>query len=93
LELDRWRGKNPILMIVDGSWNINWSKLLCHCCSWSKKFKKIFIDTGKIESLEDLAKLDWNDQEFDECIPNDRKRQIIVEIARIISTISPFFKK
>lgn len=63
--LDRWTGPDPVLLIVDAAGSASGLNYADIVKPNVEEFRREFVDTGKVESLADLAELE-DDPEFEE---------------------------
>ncbi len=70
-ELDRWTGNDPVMLVVDAALSatgLNYADVVKPA---GAKFKKAFVETGKVTSFDDLIALE-NDPKFEEQVTAGR---------------------
>ncbi len=82
LELDRWIGKDPVLMVIDAAGTSSGLNYYDIVVPKVKGFKDNFIESGRVGDLEDLSNLRIDDPSFKQIFPYDRKRKVSIEIAK-----------
>lgn len=82
LEMDRWIGKNPVLMVIDAAGTSTGQNYLKTVKPQVEEFKNSFFENEKVRDLTDLSQLDVENQKFKDIFSHERKRRISVEIAK-----------
>jgi hypothetical protein len=86
LQTKRWFG-SVVLMVVDAGFTsigLNYFKTVVPKV---EKFKREFVNTGKIMTLEDLAAADANNEELERIWKNKRSWQVVKSIASYLAKL------
>jgi hypothetical protein len=86
LETRRWNG-SVVLMIVDASFTSIGLNYFIAVVPKVDKFRKTFVEAGKIKNLEDLATINPQDQELKRIWKNKRSWQVAKSVATYLAKL------
>jgi hypothetical protein len=88
LNLDRWTGDDPILLLADAAGTTTGQNYFSHVKPSVETFREVFLETGRINSLDSLSKLDRNDSDIVQIFEADRKRRVLIDGAEAIADVT-----
>jgi len=87
LQLDRWTGDDPLLLLADAAGTTTGQNYFSQVKPSVEAFQERFLDTGRITSFDELAKLDQQDPALTEIFEAHRKRRVLTNGADVFATI------
>jgi hypothetical protein len=87
LQLDRWTGDDPLLMLADAAGTTTGQSYFSQVKPSVEAFQARFIDTGQISSFDELATLDQQDPILTEIFEAQRKRRVLITGADVFKNI------
>lgn len=87
LQLDRWTGDDPLLMLADAAGTTTGQNYFSQVKPAVEAFQARFLDTNRIRSFHELAKLDRQDPSLSEIFEAQRKRRVLISGAAVFANI------
>lgn len=87
LQLDRWTGDDPLLMLADAAGTTTGQNYFAHVKPSVESFKTEFLDTGRISSFDGLATLGKQDPALEQIFEAHRKRHVLTTGAEVFANI------
>ncbi|MFC7325659.1 hypothetical protein ACFQMF_13850 [Halorubrum rutilum] len=78
LQLDRWTGDNPLLLLADAAGTTTGQAYFSQVKPSVETFQTKFLDTGRISSFSELADLDQQSPALTEIFEAQRKRRVLI---------------
>ncbi|WP_435180480.1 hypothetical protein [Halorussus sp. AFM4] len=88
LNLDRWTGDDPLLLLADAAGTTTGQNYFNHVMPAVERFHEEFLESGRIDSLESLSRLDHDDEDLVEIFEAKRKRRVLIDGAGVIADVS-----
>lgn len=88
LELDRWTGDDPCLLLADAAGTTTGQNYFNHVKPAVEAFQSQFLDSGRITSFAELAALDQQDQTLRQIFEAKRKRRVLIKGAAVLAAIN-----
>jgi hypothetical protein len=85
LNLDRWTGDDPILMLADAAGTTTGQNYFKQVKPSVEAFRDAFLKTGRIDSMDSLSKLDPDDDVLTGIFGANRKRRVLIEGAGVFA--------
>ncbi|MFC6717087.1 hypothetical protein ACFQGT_06680 [Natrialbaceae archaeon GCM10025810] len=85
LEFDRWTGDDPVLLLAEAAASTTGQSFLGGVKPTVERFRESFVDTGRVESVADLASIDRADDDLIDAFGARRKRHVLCELARVLA--------
>lgn len=87
LELDRWTGDNPLLLLADAAGTTTGQNYFTHVKPAVEAFQTHFLDSDRVTSFAELASLNQENSSLQQIFEAKRKRRVLVTGADILSDI------
>lgn len=87
LELDRWTGDDPLLLLADAAGTTTGQNYFTHVKPSVEAFQTDFLDSGRVTSFAELASLNPQDSTLQQIFEAKRKRRVLVEGAGVFTEI------
>ncbi len=87
LQLDRWTGDNPLLLLADAAGTTTGQNYFSQVKPSVEAFQEQFLDTGQISSFSELATMDQQDPTLTEIFEAQRKRRVLIMGADVFANI------
>lgn len=85
LNLDRWTGDNPVLMLSDAAGTTTGQNYFFHVKPSVEAFRERFLESGRVDSMDSLSKLDPDEDDLVQIFEAGRKRHVLIEGARVFA--------
>ena len=85
LNLDRWTGEDPILMLADAAGTTTGQNYFDQVKPSVEDFRDQFLAQERIGSMEELASLDITESDLMDIFEAERKRRVLIEGASVIA--------
>jgi hypothetical protein len=87
LQLDRWTGDDPLLLLADAAGTTTGQSYFTHVKPSVEAFQTHFLETDRITSFAELASLNQQDTTLEQIFEAQRKRRVLVEGADVLANI------
>ncbi|QSW98436.1 hypothetical protein [Haloterrigena alkaliphila] len=81
----RWTGDDPRLLVAEAAASTTGQSFLGGSKPTVERFRETFVATGRVDSFADLAALDLEDDDLVAAFGAQRKRHVLLEIARVLA--------
>lgn len=88
LNLERWTGDNPILMLADAAGTTTGQNYFNQVKPSVETFRDEFLRTGRVDSMEALAKIDADEDDLTQIFGATRKRRVLIEGADVFANMA-----
>lgn len=88
LNLDRWTGDDPLLLLADAAGTTTGQNYFNHVMPAIERFQVEFLKPGRVDSLESLSRLDHDDEDLVEIFEAKRKRRVLIDGAGVIADVA-----
>lgn len=88
LNLERWTGDNPILMLADAAGTTTGQNYFNQVKPSVETFRDEFLTTGRVDSMETLAKIDADEDDLTRIFEATRKRRVLIEGADVFANMA-----
>lgn len=88
LQLERWTGDDPLLLLADAAGTTTGQNYFSQVKPSVEAFQARFLDTGRISSFAELARLDQQDSMLSEIFEAQRKRRVLISGASVFASIN-----
>ncbi|MFW5950241.1 MAG: hypothetical protein ACOCR6_02700 [archaeon] len=85
LELDRWTGNDPLLLLADAAGTTTGQTYFTQVKPSVEDFQTAFLETGRITSFAELSSLNPQDSALEKIFEAKRKRRVLVEGAGVLT--------
>lgn len=87
LQLDRWTGDNPLLLLADAAGTTTGQNYFTHVKPSVETFRTRFLSSGQITSFSELASLNQQDSTLQQIFEAERKRRVLIRGADVLADI------
>lgn len=87
LELTRWTGDDPLLLVADAAGTTTGQNYFDQVKPSVEAFQARFLDTGRLTSFAELAKLDQKNPSLPQIFEAERKRRVLIKGAEIFANM------
>lgn len=87
LELQRWTGNDPFLLLADAAGTTTGQNYFTHVKPSVEAFQTHFLDSGRVTSFAELASLNQQDSNLQQIFEAQRKRRVLVRGAEVFAEI------
>lgn len=87
LQLDRWTGNDPLLLLADAAGTTTGQNYFDHVKPSVEAFGDHFLKSDRITSFADLASLDQQDSTLQQIFEAQRKRRVLIKGAERLAEI------
>lgn len=87
LELTRWTGDDPLLLVADAAGTTTGQNYFDQVKPSVEAFQARFLDTGRLTSFAELAKLDQKNPSLTQIFEAERKRRVLIKGAEIFANM------
>ncbi len=84
-EFRRWTGDDPLLLIAEAAAASTGQRFVDGIKPAVERFRDAFLETGRVDSFGTLAEIELEDDDLVEALGAQRKRQVLLEIARVLT--------
>ncbi|WP_254763092.1 hypothetical protein [Natrinema marinum] len=84
-EFRRWTGDDPLLLIAEAAAASTGQRFVDGIKPAVERFRDAFLETDRVDSFAALAEVDLEDDDLVEALGAQRKRQVLLEIARVLA--------
>lgn len=84
LDLDRWTGDDPVLLLAEAAASTTGQRFATGIRPSVERFRDAFVDTGRADTIADVAALDPEANALVEAFGAQRKRHVLVEAATVL---------
>ena len=85
LEYRRWTGDDPLLLVAEAAASSTGQGFVAGIKPTVDRFRDAFLATERVASFSDLAAVDCGDDDLVAALGAQRKRSVLVEIARVLT--------
>ncbi|WP_049926149.1 hypothetical protein [Halopiger goleimassiliensis] len=85
LDFDRWTGDDPRLLVAEAAASTTGQSFVGGIEPAVSRFRAAFVESGRVDSLSDLAALDLEDDALVEAFGAQRKRHVLLEVASVLA--------
>lgn len=87
LQLERWTGDDPLLLLADAAGTTTGQNYFAHVKPSVESFNTQFLNSGRITSFAELATLDKQDPDLKQIFEAHRKRHVLIEGADVFADL------
>ncbi|EMA41782.1 hypothetical protein [Halobiforma nitratireducens] len=85
LERNRWTGDEPCLLLAEAAAATTGQRFRAGIKPAVERFRESFVESGRIDSVADLAELDLEDDDLVAAFGAQRKRHVLLEAATVLA--------
>lgn len=85
LELDRWTGDNPLLLLADAAGTTTGQNYFNDVKPSVEAFQTQFLESGRVTSFDELSSLNQQDSTLQQIFEAKRKRRVLIRGANVFA--------